>query len=376
LTAKWWRHGPLITLAGRTETVQFHTRTSNKRIKFQGEITMRHSTTAVLLALALAVATSAVSERASAQASDPNGAPNPYRMLDNWAQLPQGRELGAPIGVEIDHSDGKSLWVFERCGGKSCTGSKLSPIWKFDASGQPRANFGSGMFNFPHGLYVDTAGNVWVTDGRGEGGIGHTVIKFSPEGKVLMTLGKPGVAGDATDMFNSPSDVVIAPNGDIFVADGHGGKTNDRIVKLDKDGHFITTWGKHGSGPGEFNTPHSIALDSTGRVFVADRINSRIQIFDPNGKLLAEWKQFGRPSSVYIGKDDIIYVADSQSSDKTNPGFEQGIRIGSAKDGKVMAFIPLTDPALGSAEEVAADDQGNIFAGFTDKRLLRKFVKN
>jgi len=116
-------------------------------------------------------------------------------------------------------------------------------------------------------------------------------------------------------------------------------------------------------------------LDSTGRVFVADRINSRIQIFDPNGKLLAEWKQFGRPSSVYIGKDDIIYVADSQSSDKTNPGFEQGIRIGSAKDGKVMAFIPLTDPALGSAEEVAADDQGNIFAGFTGQAFVEEIRK-
>ena len=337
---------------------------------------MPHSATAALLALALIAATAAASERASAQASDPNGASNPYHMLEDWAQLPQGRELGAPIGVETDHSDGKSLWVFDRCGGNSCTGSKLDPIWKFDASGEHRANFGAGMFNFPHGLYVDAAGNVWVTDGRGAGGIGHTVIKFSPEGKVLMTLGKPGVAGDAPDMLNSPSDVVVAPNGDIFVADGHGGKTNDRIVKLDKDGHFITTWGKHGSDPGEFNTPHSIALDSAGRVYVADRINSRIQIFDPNGKFLAEWKQFGRPSSVYVSKDDIIYVADSQSTDKTNPGFKQGIRIGSVKDGKVAAFIPLTDPALGSAEEVAADDQGNVFAGFTDKHFLKKFVKN
>jgi DNA-binding beta-propeller fold protein YncE len=337
---------------------------------------MPHSPTAALLALALIAAPAAASERAYAQASDPNNAPNPYHMLENWAQLPPGRELGAPIGIETDHSDGKSLWVFDRCGGNNCAGSKLAPIWKFDASGEVKANFGAGMFNFPHGLYVDATGNVWVTDGRGGGGIGHTVIKFSPEGKVLMTLGKPGVAGDAPDMFNSPSDVVVAPNGDIFVADGHGGKTNDRIVKLDKDGHFITTWGKHGSDPGEFNTPHSIALDSAGRVYVADRINSRIQIFDPNGKFLAEWKQFGRPSSVYISKDDIIYVADSQSTDKTNPGFRQGIRIGSVKDGKVTAFIPLTDPQLGSAEEVAADDQGNVFAGFTDKHFLKKFVKN
>ena len=335
---------------------------------------MHHHRTGVLLALTLVAATAAAGGRAVAQ-GNPNAAPNPYQM-DGWAtQLPQGRTLGQPIGVEIDHSDGKSLWVFERCGGKTCTGSNLAPIWKFDAAGAPKANFGGGMFNFPHGFYVDTSGDVWVTDGRGEGGIGHTVIKFSPDGKVLMTLGKPGVAGDAPDMLNQPSDVVVAPNGDIYVADGHGGKSNDRIVKLDKTGKFISAWGKHGAGQGEFDTPHSIALDSTGRVFVADRVNSRVQVFDQNGKFVAEWKQFGRPSSVYIDKNDVIYVADSQSTDKTNPGFTQGIRIGSAKDGKVAAFIPLTDPALGSAEEVTADDQGNVFGGFTDKQVVKKFVK-
>ncbi len=169
--------------------------------------------------------------------------------------------------------------------------------------------------------------------------------------------------------------------GDIFVADGHGilqgHQTNDRIVKLSRDGTFIMAWGRHGSAPGEFDVPHSLALDSTGRLYVADRSNSRIQIFDQQGKFLAEWKQFGRPSSVYIDKNDNIYVADSQSDDKTNPGFKQGIRIGSVKDGRVTSFIPLTDPAIGSAEELAADDQGNIYAGFTavNKTAVRKFVK-
>jgi streptogramin lyase len=307
---------------------------------------------------------------------DPNAAPNPYRMLDNWAQLPEGRPWGAPIGVEVDHRDGKSIWVFDRCGENSCTGSNLAPIMKFDPSGKLVANFGAGMFNFPHGLFVDRDGNVWVTDGRGESGKGHTVIKFAPDGKVLMTLGKPGVAGDGPDTFNSPSDVVVAPNGDIFVADGHGEGTNDRIVKLSKDGKFIKAWGKHGSAPGEFNVPHTIALDSAGRLFVGDRSNSRIQIFDSDGKLLAEWRQFGRPSSVFIDKNDIIYVADSQSDQKSNPGFKQGIRIGSVKDGKVTAFIPLLDPQLQGAEEVTADDQGNVYGGFTSKRNLKKFVKN
>src|ERR1700758_2828954 len=291
--------------------------------------------------------------------NDPNAAPNPYRMEELRVQLPDGRKLGSPIGVEIDQSDGKTLWLFERCGGDSCVGSTIDPVMKLDANGKMVANFGGGLVNWPHGFYVDRAGDVWVTDGRGENGKGHTVIKFSPEGKVLMTLGKPGQAGDAPGMFDTPSDVITTSNGDILVADGHGvmqgHQTNDRIVKLAKDGTFILAWGKHGSAPGEFDVPHSLALDSAGRLYVGDRSNSRIQIFDQDGQFVAEWKQFGRPSSVFVDKNDVIYVADGQSDGKTNPGFAQGIRIGSVKDGKVAAFIPLTDPAVGSAGEGAVD---------------------
>lgn len=313
--------------------------------------------------------------------TDANSAPNPYRMAEFSLQLPNGRKLGAPIGVEVDHSDGKTLWIFDRCGAETCVGTTLDPVMKVDDSGKIVANFGGGLVNWPHGFFVDRAGDVWITDAQGQNGKGHTVIKFSPDGKVLMTLGKPGQAGNEPGMFDTPSDVITAPNGDIFVADGHGvmqgHQTNDRIVKLSKDGTFIMAWGKHGAGPGEFDVPHSLALDSAGRLYVADRSNSRIQIFDQDGKFIAEWKQFGRPSSVFIDKNDVIYVADSQSDDKTNPGFKQGIRIGSVKDGKVVAFIPLTDPSMGSAEEVAADDQGNVFAGFTaaGKIALRKFER-
>jgi DNA-binding beta-propeller fold protein YncE len=246
---------------------------------------------------------------------------------------------------------------------------------KFDQSGKFEHAIGAGLFAVSHALYTDRDGNVWAGDQVAKNGKGADLFKLSPDGKVLMTIGKPGVAGATQDLLDQPSDVVTAPNGDIYIADGHGGKSNDRIVKLDKTGKFIKAWGKHGAGPGEFDTPHSIALDSTGRVFVADRVNSRVQVFDGDGKLLAEWRQFGRPSSVFVDKNDVIYVADSQSTDKTNPGFQQGIRIGSAKDGKVTAFIPLTDPVLQSAEEVTADDQGNVFAGFTNKMQLGKFVK-
>jgi len=312
----------------------------------------------------------------TAQAQDANGvnaAPNPYHAIDNWAQLPPGRVWGQAIGIDIDR-DGKSVWVFDRCGAKSCTGSAAAPIQKFDASGKLLASFGAGMFNFPHGLFVDRDGNVWVSDGKGEGGKGHVVVKFSQDGKVLMTLGTPGVAGNDEQHFNAPSDVVVAANGDIFVADGHGGDTNARIVKFSKDGKFITAWGQKGTGPGEFRTPHGLAMDLAGRLYVADRENDRLQIFDQNGKFIAEWKQFGRPSGVFIDKNDMIYVADSQSGEKFNKPFRQGIRIGSVKDGKVTAFISNTGTEQ-MPEGVAADAEGNVYGGFTANQTVKKFTK-
>jgi len=328
--------------------------------------------------LVLGAAAAMADRGAQAQTADPNSAPNPYHIDNGWApQLPAGRKLGAAIGISVDR-DGKSIWVYERCGGDTCEGSNLDPIFKLAPDGKVLANFGGGKVNWPHGFTVDRDDNVWVTDGRGGNGKGHDVIKFSPDGKVLLTLGKPGTAGLADDEFNTPSDVHVGPNGDIFVADGHGlinkVVTNDRIVKLTKDGKFIKAWSKHGSAAAELDTPHKLAIDSQNRLFVADRVNNRVQIFDLDGRLLTEWKQFGRPSSVWIDKNDVLYVTDSQSDEKTNPGFKQGIRIGSAKDGKVTAFIPA-DAQLGSAEEVAADDQGNIFAGYTGAQNLRRFVK-
>jgi len=256
-----------------------------------------------MLGVALAAAMTISAGRTHAE--DPNAAPNPYRAVDNWAKLPEGRAWGQAIGVDIDR-DGTSVWVYDRCGAKTCEGSNIPPIQKFDASGKLVTSFGGGMINWPHGLFADRDGNVWVTDGRGGNGKGHTVVKFSSDGKVLMTLGKPGVAGDGPDTFNAPSDVLVAPHGDIFVADGHGEKTNARIVKFSKDGKFINAWGKAGKGQGEFDVPHALAMDSSGRLFVADRSNDRIQIFDQDGKFLAEWRQFGRPSGLYIDRNDIL----------------------------------------------------------------------
>lgn len=315
--------------------------------------------------------------------TDINSAPNPYRTVENWAKLPEGRTWGQVISADIDR-DGKSIWVVERCGGTSCANSNLAPVLKCDASGNLVKSFGAGMIVRPHGLFIDKKNNIWVTDGDAEDGKGDQVFEFNQDGNVLMTLGKAGVAGDGPDTFNKPSDVLVAPDGDIFVADGHGPGSNARIVKFSSDGKFIKAWGQQGTGPGEFNNPHSLAMDSKGRLFVADRGNSRVQIFDQDGKFLAEWKQFGRPSGVYIDKHDILYVADSESNMSRNPGVRRGIRIGSAKDGKVAAFIPdpVLNPGQGleptngtAAEGVAADDAGNVYGAEVGPRNFKRYEK-
>ena len=320
-------------------------------------------------------------ERAATQGSpqSANSRPNPFKSVENYLKLPNGRKLGAIVGIRFDR-DGSSVWMADRCGANTCVGSTLDPVLKFDSSGKLVKGFGAGMLVFPHGLFVDKAGNIWVTDTGGQGSDhqGHQVFKFNPDGKVLMTLGKPGIPGDGPDTFNQPSDVVIASNGDIFVADGHGGNTNHRVVKFSKDGTFIKAWGKKGSGPGEFDTPHAMVIDSHDRIFIADRGNKRIQIFDTDGKFLAEWKQFGDPDGVFIDTNDILYASGRGESGA------DGVSIGSVKDGKVTGFIPKGEGVTeGEAviETVAVNAKGVLYAvaGVSGSRPnvppLRIFVK-
>lgn len=329
---------------------------------------MRKSVLAIVLC-ALAI------REASAQ-------PNPYRRVTDWGQLPDGLQWAAVMGAEPG-PDG-NIYVLHRCFQNSCAGRTEPALFAFAPSGKLLRSWGAGMFVFPHGFHVDSSGNIWVTDARAANGQGHQVFKFSPEGTLLMTLGKAGVPGNSPGTFNEPTDVVTAPNGEIFITEGHYDSAlgrvpgNNRVVKLSKDGTFIKAFGKPGAGPGEFNAPHTIALDSRGRLFVGDRNNNRIQILDSNGAFIAQWKQFSRPSGIYITKDDTIYVADSESWGPDNPGFKKGIRVGSAKDGSVKYFIEDVESTTvehSGAEGVGVDAQGNVYGAVVRRQALERFVK-
>jgi len=306
-----------------------------------------------------------------------NDLPQPYKTARDWGQLPPGVVWAAVTAVEPS-PDG-SIYVIHRCFENSCAGRSEAPILKYDKAGKLLASWGAGMFIFPHGATVDRDGNLWVTDARGENGKGHQVFKFNPQGKVLMTLGKAGVSGSGPDLFDQPTDVVTAPNGDIFVTDSHRNGKNNRVVRLTKDGKFVKEWGKKGSGPGEISEPHTIAMDSRGRLFVGDRENNRIQIFDQDGKFLAQWHQFGRPSGISITKDDTIYVTDSESGPDTGahelPGIKKGIRIGSAKTGEVKTFIEDMESTVADhsgAEGIGVDADGNVYGAVVRRRMLER----
>lgn len=280
----------------------------------------------------------------------------------------------------VDTGPDGAVWLAERCGANDCSAENtLDPIMLLDTSGRTVRAFGKGKFAWPHGIHVDFDGNVWVTDARTGNGRGHQVIKFSPAGEVLLTLGEAGVAGSDAAHFNGPTDVVVAPNGDVFITDGHEPDSNNRVLKFASDGRFLKAWGETGSEPGQFLVPHAIDIDSRGRVFVADRDNNRIQIFDQDGAFIDAWTQFGRPSGLYIGGNDTLYVSDNQSNDERHPGWTRGIRVGSARDGIVTAFIPDPefDPSVAQetgAHGLAADADGNIYGAEVWGRTVKKYV--
>ncbi|HYS27517.1 MAG TPA: hypothetical protein VEP46_18035 [Vicinamibacterales bacterium] len=320
--------------------------------------------------------------------------PNPATHVNrNWGQLPAGRKWGTTAGIDIDPLDG-NVWAYERCGAGAaggagggavdCETNPVDPIFKFDRNtGAVLANFGKGVMVTPHGISVDKDGNVWVADfsGNKAGTRGYQVHKFSPQGKKLLSLGIAGKRGNADGQFNQPNDVVVGPDGSIYVSDGHDAQgmtttaaiaeglkngATSRISKFSPDGKFIKSWGTIGMRHGEFRTPHALAFDSKGRLWVADRGNHRLEIFDQDGKYLESRYMFSRPSGIFI-KGDTLYVIDSESGPLNHPNWHDGVRVGPVDEDRVVAFIPPFEREdrvyQGAAGEgVAVDADGNVYA--------------
>ena len=321
------------------------------------------------------------------------GLPNPAPVVtSNWGDLPEGREWGSTAGVDIDPNDGH-IWAYERCGAGTfgsgapitCDSNPVDPIFKFDRNtGEVLANFGGGIMQTPHGIHADAEGNVWVTDfaGNPDGTKGHQVHKFSADGELLMSLGTAGQTGNDSSHFNQPNDVIVGPDGSIYVGDGHSGQgmtsnqaieegreagLTARIMKFSPDGTFIKEWGRIGVEHGEFRTPHALEFDSQGRLWVADRGNHRLEIFDQEGNYLESRYMYGRISGIFITDDDMVYAIDSESSPTSHPNWRNGVRIGPLDEDRITAFIDSFERPdriyQGAAGEgVAVDADGNVYA--------------
>ncbi|MFZ8988862.1 MAG: hypothetical protein ACPG2Q_06105 [Pseudohongiellaceae bacterium] len=321
------------------------------------------------------------------------GLPNPNPVVvPNWGELPAGRNWGSTAGIDIDPTDGH-IWAYERCGASSfgggvpvnCDTNPVDPIFKFNRhTGEVMANFGGGLMQTPHGIHAAADGTVWVTDfaANADGTKGHQVHQFSADGELLMSLGKPGQSGTGPDVFNQPNDVIVGPDGSIYVSDGHNGQgmtsnqameegrasgNTARIMKFAPDGTFIKQWGEIGVRHGEFRTPHAMEFDAYGRLWVADRGNHRLEIFDQEGNYLESRYAYGRISGLFITDDGMVYAIDSESSPTNHVGWRNGVRIGPVDEDVIVGFIqPFDRPdrvGQGTAGEgVAVDADGNVFA--------------
>jgi DNA-binding beta-propeller fold protein YncE len=322
------------------------------------------------------------------------GLPNPApKVIKNWGQLPAGRTWGTSAGIDIDPKDGH-IWAYERCGAGAaggagggpvdCDNTPVDPVFKFDRNtGAVLANIGKGVMVTPHGIALDSQGNVWIADfaGNKAGTKGHQVHKFSPKGEKLLSLGMAGKPGNADGQFNQPNDVVIGPDGSIYVSDGHDAQgmtttqaiaeglkrgATSRISKFSPDGKFLKSWGTIGVKHGEFRTPHALAFDAKGRLWVADRGNHRLEIFDQEGKYLESRYAYGRISGFTFSRGQ-VYAIDSESGPLNHPNWRNGVRIGPLDEDRIVAFIPPFEREdrvyQGTAGEgIAVDADGNVYA--------------
>ncbi|MBT5718734.1 MAG: hypothetical protein HN872_00945 [Gammaproteobacteria bacterium] len=322
-----------------------------------------------------------------------DGLPNPAPVVtQNWGQLPAGRNWGSTAGIDIDPNDGH-IWAYERCGAGTfgggtpinCDTNPVDPIFKFDRNtGEVLANFGGGIMMTPHGIHAAADGSVWVTDfaTNSDGTKGQQVHQFSADGELLMSLGTAGSAGSGPNQFNQPNDVIVGPDGSIYVSDGHNGQgmtsnqameegraagNTARIMKFSPEGRFIKQWGSIGVRHGEFRTPHAMEFDSQGRLWVADRGNHRLELFDQDGNYLESRYTYGRISGLFITADDMVYAIDSESSPTGHVGWRNGVRIGPLNDDRIVAFIQPFERDdrvyQGTAGEgIAVDADGNVYA--------------
>lgn len=319
------------------------------------------------------------------------GLPNPAPTeITGFVQVEAGRVTGSSAGADIDPTDGHVV-TYERCGSGSAGGPGVNcdtnptagPIFKIDRNtGEVLQNYGAGVMVTPHGIGVDSDGNVWVTDfAANEAGTkGHQVHKFSPDGELLMSWGTPGQPGSGPNQFNQPTDVIVAPDGSVFVTDGHSGQgqtsadaveaaraqgLTSRVMHFTADGTLIEQWGQIGIDHGEFRTPHAMAFDAQGRLWVVDRGNHRIELYDVDGNYLESRYMHGRVSGIFITPGQMVYTIDSESGMYNHANWSNGIRIGPVDQDIITAFIPphpAEDYNGAAGEGIAVDEDGNVFA--------------
>jgi peptidylamidoglycolate lyase len=308
-----------------------------------------------------------------APASAQQKSPEPYAVVHGWPILPNGMVLGQVSGVAVDSHN--HVFVFHRAENSWAT-DKTHPISVpailcFDgASGKLLASWGENRFVEPHGLRVDASDDVWVTDRALQ-----QVFKFSHDGKLLLTLGVERVAGVDATHFDKPTDIAFASDGSIYISDGYG---NNRVAKFSPDGKFLFDWGHKGQGPGEFDLPHSVAVDAQGNVYVADRSNTRIQVFDANGKFLKMWKssELGRPWSATVGPDNLLYVVDGGDLKPAPPDRGQLLKLD--LNGKILAKwsrFGNYDGQIYWGHDLAVGKDGAVYVGDVYHGMrVQKFV--
>jgi DNA-binding beta-propeller fold protein YncE len=264
--------------------------------------------------------------------------------------MPDGWKFGRVSSVAT--APNGDVFVFQR-------GKKADPVIVFDSKGRYLRSWGKGLFGNPHAIRIDPEGHVWITD-NGD----HQVMKFTAKGERLLTLGVKGQAGTDERTFNRPTDIAWAPNGDFYVSDGYG---NSRVVKFSKDGKYLKTWGKRGTGPGEFNLPHSVAVDKKGQVYVADRENNRIQIFDPEGRFLKQWTHLGSTQNLFITPAGELWIITFRDAVE--------IRTYDCLSGRIMKVDLATGKVLGSMESpghwIDVSRTGDIFIGSLTGNVFR-----